>query len=73
MLKRLFASENLLNWLLVFVPIALVMEYVLHSSPTAIFVVSALGIIPLAGMMGHATERIAFFFLPAAATPAAGH
>lgn len=57
--KRLFATENLLNWLLVFVPIALAMEYVFHSSPTAIFVVSALGIIPLAGMMGHATEKIA--------------
>jgi Ca2+:H+ antiporter len=57
--KRLFAPENLLNWLLVFVPVAVVMEYVLHSSPAAIFIVSCLGIIPLAGLMGHATEEIA--------------
>lgn len=58
-MKRLFATENLLNWLLLFVPVALLLEYVLHGGAIAIFVTSALGIIPLAGWMGRATEQIA--------------
>lgn len=57
-MKRFFAADNLLNWLLVFVPIAMVMEWVLHSPPLWIFVISCLAIIPLAGQMGHATEEI---------------
>ncbi|MBV9772969.1 MAG: calcium/proton exchanger [Gemmatimonadetes bacterium] len=59
MLKRLFAGKNALNLLLVFVPVAIVMEWVLHSPPLWIFVVSCMGVIPLAGLMGHATEEIA--------------
>ena len=55
----LFSAANLLNLLLVFVPIAMIMEWGLHSPPIAIFIVSCLGIIPLAGQMGHATEEIA--------------
>jgi Ca2+:H+ antiporter len=55
----LFSAANLLNLLLVFVPIAMIMEWVLHSPPIAIFIVSCLAIIPLAGQMGHATEEIA--------------
>lgn len=59
MLKRLFAGRSPLNLLLVFVPVAMLMEWVLHSPPLWIFVVSCLGVIPLAGLMGHATEEIA--------------
>jgi Ca2+:H+ antiporter len=55
----LFAPENLLYWLLVFVPVAVLMEFVFHSPPIWIFGVSALAIIPLAGLMGRATEEIA--------------
>ena len=58
-MKRLFATENLLYLLLVFVPISLVLEYLVHASPTTIFITSALAIIPLAGLMGRATEQIA--------------
>ena len=58
MLKKLFAAENLLNWLLIFVPLAVVLELT-PASPTAIFVSSALAIIPLAGWMGRATEHLA--------------
>lgn len=58
MIKRLLGG-NLLNLLLVFVPAAFVLEYALHASATVIFVVSCLGVIPLAGMMGHATEELA--------------
>ncbi len=57
--RPLLSAGNLLNALLVFVPIAMVMEWVLHSPAIWIFVVSCLAVIPLAGMMGHATEEIA--------------
>ncbi|MBK9707990.1 MAG: calcium/proton exchanger [Acidobacteria bacterium] len=57
-MKRLFAPENLLNWLLIFVPAAVVLELT-HASPIAIFAVSSLAIIPLAGYMGRATEHLA--------------
>lgn len=47
-----------LNLLLIFVPIALALE-LLHADPLLIFISSALAIIPLAGLMGKATERLA--------------
>ena len=58
MLKRLLGG-NWLNVLLVFVPIAFVAEYVVHASEVTIFVVACLAVIPLAGLMGHATEELA--------------
>src|SRR5262245_565639 len=51
--------QNLLNLLLVFVPISLLLEHVAHASGMLVFATSALAIIPLAGLMGHATERLA--------------
>ena len=51
--------ENILSSLLIFVPISLVLEYVLHASGVAIFICTALAILPLAGLMGTATERLA--------------
>ncbi|MFN2587905.1 MAG: calcium/proton exchanger [Actinomycetota bacterium] len=47
-----------LEWLLVFVPIAAILE-IAHGDPIAIFVISGLAILPLAGMIGHATEDLA--------------
>jgi Ca2+:H+ antiporter len=47
-----------LEWLLIFVPAAIVLELV-HGEPVVIFVVSALAILPLAGQIGHATEELA--------------
>jgi Ca2+:H+ antiporter len=58
MLKKLFAPENLLNLLLIFVPIAIVLEF-MHANPIMIFAASGLAIIPLAGWMGRATEHLA--------------
>jgi Ca2+:H+ antiporter len=52
-------SENLLTLLLVFVPVALILEYVVHAGAVAVFAASALAIIPLAGLMGRATEELA--------------
>jgi Ca2+:H+ antiporter len=49
-----------LDWLLVFVPIAIALRFVPSlENQTALFVVSCLAIIPLAGWMGRATEHLA--------------
>jgi Ca2+:H+ antiporter len=58
MLKKIFAPQNLLSWLLIFVPVAAFLEFT-HANPIAIFVTSALAIVPLAGWMGRATEHLA--------------
>ena len=47
-----------LAWLLVFVPVAVVLELT-HADPVIIFAVAALAILPLAGQIGHATEDMA--------------
>ncbi len=57
-MPALFAPKNLLNWLLVFVPIAVGLE-LSHGQPLWIFITAALGIVPLAGWMGRATEHLA--------------
>ncbi|MDX1393609.1 MAG: calcium/proton exchanger [Gemmatimonadota bacterium] len=56
---RFLKAENALTLLLVFVPITLVLEYFVHASPTVLFITSAIAIIPLAGLMGKATEMLA--------------
>jgi Ca2+:H+ antiporter len=57
--RPLLSAGNLMNALLVFVPVAMLMEWYFRSPAMWIFVISCLGVIPLAGMMGHATEEIA--------------
>ncbi|BDP41591.1 calcium/proton exchanger [Deinococcus aetherius] len=47
-----------LNALLIFLPVAVFLE-VTGGSPTLIFVSAALAIVPLAGIMGQATEQLA--------------
>src|SRR5829696_8410447 len=49
-----------LDWLLVFVPIAILMRFIpTLENPTFLFLCSCLAIIPLAGWMGKATEHLA--------------
>jgi Ca2+:H+ antiporter len=49
-----------LDWLLVFVPVAFGLRYVSGwENQTALFIFSALALIPVAGWMGHATEQLA--------------
>ena len=49
-----------LDWLLIFVLLAILLRFWPGgSSPTALFVCSALGIIPVAGWIGRATEALA--------------
>ncbi len=55
--SRLWSAENALSLLLVFVPIAALLHF-FHASPTAVFAASALAIVPLAGLMGKATEQL---------------
>src|SRR5918997_1433622 len=50
--------------LLVLVPIALVLEYAHIGGPTAVFAASALSLIPLAGLLGRATEEAAVYTGP---------
>ncbi len=51
--------SNPLFYLLVFLPVALVLEYAIHAGGIVIFITSALAIVPLAGLMGRATEQLA--------------
>jgi Ca2+:H+ antiporter len=54
---------SVLALLLVFAPIAIVAD-LLHASPVALFVLSAIAIVPLSGYLGRATEEIAAYTGP---------
>jgi Ca2+:H+ antiporter len=54
-----------LNWLLIFAPIGIALDW-LGASPILVFLASALAIVPLARLMGDATEALARFLGPAA-------
>src|ERR671938_1103657 len=58
-MARLLSRENWLLALLVFFPVALLLEYAVQASALAIFLASAAAIIPLAALMGRATEHLA--------------
>lgn len=59
MSTRGWLRRNALLLLLVFVPVALVLRYLFGIHGLAIFITSAVAIIPLAGLMGRATEQLA--------------
>ena len=49
-----------LNWLLIFVPVAFILRFWPGlPNPTALFVCSAIAIVPVAGWIGRATEELA--------------
>src|SRR5499433_3414127 len=48
-----------INWLLIFIPVAVVLEHAWPQAHTWIFFSAALAIIPIAGLIVHATEQIA--------------
>lgn len=50
---------NPLLWMLVFVPAVLLAEKIAPSSHTLLFVLAVLAIVPLAGLLSHATEAVA--------------
>jgi Ca2+:H+ antiporter len=51
-------AGNRLNWLVALLPFALVLEQI-EASPLWVFVTSALAVVPLAGLIGQATEELA--------------
>jgi Ca2+:H+ antiporter len=48
-----------LNWLLIFVPLTVLLDYTMLERHLLVFLSSALAILPLAGWMGRATEQLA--------------
>jgi Ca2+:H+ antiporter len=56
-MRKALKEANKLYLLLALVPLALVFEWI-HADPLLIFTTSALAIIPLAGLMGEATEKL---------------
>ncbi|MCL4180820.1 MAG: calcium/proton exchanger [Verrucomicrobia bacterium] len=60
-MKHLFHEirHNPLLWLLALVPVVFAAEKLWHASPTLLFVLSVLAIIPLAALLSHATESVA--------------
>ncbi|MFC0665978.1 calcium/proton exchanger [Azotobacter chroococcum] len=52
----------MLNWLLIFVPVTLALEYLAPDRYLPIFASAALAILPLAGWLGRATEHLAEHF-----------
>jgi hypothetical protein len=48
-----------MNWLLLFVPVAVGLEFLAPERHLLVFVASSLAILPLAGWMGRATEQLA--------------
>jgi Ca2+:H+ antiporter len=51
--------RNRLLWLLAFVPVLVVADVAAPQSHTLLFVLSILAIVPLAGLLSHATESVA--------------
>lgn len=51
-----------INLLLVFVPVGIAVNFVPGISPGVIFAMNAIAIIPLAGLLSHATETVAHRF-----------
>lgn len=49
----------MLNWLLLFVPITVALEFLKPDAHTLIFLSSCMAIVPLAGWLGRATEQLA--------------
>ena len=57
------SEHNWLNIALLTVPVAIVLHLV-HASPLLVFVFAALAIIPLAGILGEATEVLSAYAGP---------
>jgi len=56
--SKMILLHSKINILLVFVPVAIIVSQV-HTTPGIIFAMNAIAIIPLAGLLSHATESVA--------------
>src|SRR5689334_13391723 len=52
-----------LTWLLVFIPVAIVLHWY-GANPIVVFAASALALVPLAALMGEATDALADYVGP---------
>jgi Ca2+:H+ antiporter len=60
--RHLHPTRRTFSWrlaLLTAVPVSLVLGYVVHAAPVWVFFSACLGVLPLAGYMGEATEHVA--------------
>jgi Ca2+:H+ antiporter len=57
--SKTIVFSNWLNVLLVFVPVGIIVNFVPEINPTIIFVMNSIAIVPLAGLLSHATESVA--------------
>ena len=48
-----------INWLLIFIPVAVILEHAWPHAHTWIFFAASLAIVPIASLIVHATEHIA--------------
>ncbi|MGI9253340.1 MAG: calcium/proton exchanger, partial [Thermomicrobiales bacterium] len=55
---------KLLHVLLLAIPVTLFLEFTHHGNATVIFILSALSMAPLAGVLGEATEEVAIYTGP---------
>ena len=55
------SKSSTLYFLLIFVPLAVILELV-HADHIVLFVAAALGLIPLAKLIGDSTEHLAFYY-----------
>lgn len=56
--RRRWWKSPSLDWLLIFIPISVAARF-LNQQPVVVFILSALAILPLAGLIGRATEQVA--------------
>src|SRR3990167_6299500 len=56
---RLQGVTGMLNWLLLFVPLTLALEYLAPQQHLLIFISAAVAIIPLAGWLGRGPQQLA--------------
>ena len=49
----------MVKWLLIFVPVTIALQFLRPEAHTFIFISACISIVPLAGMLGHATEQVA--------------
>ncbi len=54
---------KILKFMLIFIPISIIGKF-MNFSPSVMFILAALSIIPLAGLMGEGTEEISFYSGP---------
>lgn len=59
---RKIILHSWINLLLVFVPVGIAVNFVPGMSPGVIFAMNAIAIVPLAGLLSHATETVAHRF-----------